>query len=57
MVGSTMIATGLPASRVLSDVDRGFAVDAQPFGVSTFRGLAILFLEIGEDGVGFWNFF
>jgi hypothetical protein len=63
VIGGAVVATGFPAARVLADLHRGFAVDAQAFdllllvGLSCCDGLAILGLEVGEDSLRFREFF
>jgi hypothetical protein len=41
---------------VLANVHRGLAVHAQSHDRTLF-GCLVLFLHVGEDGVGFWNLF
>ncbi|WP_288130264.1 hypothetical protein [Accumulibacter sp.] len=33
------------------------AVHAQSFGLTSLLVLSVFFMEIGEEGIGFWNFF
>jgi hypothetical protein len=63
VVSGPVVATGLPTSRIVPDLHRGFAVDAQaldlPFlaGCSLRYGLSVFFRDVGEDGVRFREFF
>jgi hypothetical protein len=63
VVRGPVVATGFPPARVLADLHRGFAVDAQAFDlpllivVSWREGLAILFGEVGKDGIRLREFF
>jgi len=47
---------GHAAAGVFADVDRRLAVHAQSYDRYAFTGL-IFGLDVGEDGVGFWDFF
>jgi len=63
VVGGPVVATGFPAACVIPDLHRGLAVDAQALdrpvrvGIPLRQGLAIPFGEVGEDGIGFREFF
>jgi hypothetical protein len=63
MVSGAALATFFFATRVRADLHRGFTVNAQALdllllvGVSWRQRLAILFCEVGKDGVCFRAFF
>ena len=63
VVGGPVVAPGFPAAGVVPDLHRGFAVDAQALdrpirvGIPLREGLAIPFGQVGEDSIGFRNFF
>lgn len=63
VVGGPVVAPGFPAAGVVPDLHRGFAVDAQALdrpirvGIPLREGLDIPFGQVGEDGIGFLNFF
>ena len=56
MITGLVIPSCLAPSRRLTELDGGFGIDTQPFGLF---GLTpnVLGLEVGKDGVGFWDFF
>jgi len=54
---SHVVVNGLVvAAGVLADVHRGLAVHAQSHDRTAFAGL-VLVLDVGEDRIGFWDFF
>jgi hypothetical protein len=63
MVGGPVVATGFSPARVLANLHRGFAINAQALdlsrlvGVCSRDGLAVLFGEVGKDGICFREFF
>ena len=57
VVGGAVVAPGLPAPRVVADVDGGLAVHAQPLDRPAAGRLPVLGLEVGEDRVGRGDFF
>ncbi len=57
VVGGAMVAPGLPAPRIVADVDGRLAVDAHALDVPTPGRLPVLLLDVGEDGVSFRPFF
>ncbi len=56
VVGCLVIAPRLAAPRVLANIDRRLAVDAQANDGFALASALVVF-DIGEDGVGFWDFF
>ena len=56
MVSSLVVSTGLAATRVRADVDRGLAVDAHAQDARVLAS-TIFGPDVGEDGVGFRDFF
>jgi hypothetical protein len=63
VISGPVVATGLPTSRIVPDLHRGFAVDAQALDLPRLAGfflrygLPVFFRDVGEDGVRFWEFF
>ena len=58
VIGGAVVQACLTASGVLTEVDRGFTVNTQAFeGAAGVDHVAIFGVDIGEDGVGFGNFF
>lgn len=55
VIGGLIVAACFPASRIVANLHRGFAIYAQ--ALDCFIWLRIFCLQVGEDGVGFWNFF
>ncbi len=56
VVGGSGVATGATTPRVVADLDRGLAVHTHSHDASVVTGL-VFGLEIGEDGIGFRDFF
>lgn len=50
------IASGLPATRILANVHRGFAIQTQSFDATVFT-FAIFGFDVVEDRIGFGQFF
>ena len=57
VVGGAVVAPGLPAPRIVADVDAGLAVHAQTLDRPAVGRLPVLCLEVGEDRVGRGDFF
>jgi hypothetical protein len=56
MVNGLVVPACPPAAGVFADVHRGLAVHAQAHDRTACGGL-VLVLEVGEDGIGFGDFF
>jgi hypothetical protein len=56
VIGSLIVAPRHTAAGVVTNVHRGLAVHAQSHDRLSIAGL-VLFLDVGEDGIGFRNFF
>jgi hypothetical protein len=57
VVGRSVVATGLAATRILADAHGRLAVHAQSLGVAPLPARPILGLDVGKEGVRFRNFF
>jgi hypothetical protein len=63
VVSGPIVTPGFPTARVVSDLHRGFAIHTQALDLPVWvrirlrKGFAILFGEVGKDGVGFRDFF
>ncbi len=57
VVGGLVITPSFPAAGIIPDVHGGLAVHAQSLGLASLPGFSVLFMEIGEEGIGLWNFF
>lgn len=55
MVTGSIIPSGLAAPCKVTDLDRGFAIQAQAFGATAC--LSVMSVDVLKDGVCFWNFF
>ena len=57
MIGGLVVTPGLAAARILANLHRRLAVHGQALDVVAVRASSILGVEVGEDGVGFRDFF
>ncbi len=57
MVDGLVVTPGLPATGIFADLHAGLAVHAQTLGLAPLNPVPVLFLEVGEDGVRFRDFF
>lgn len=56
MIGSPVVSTRLAATRVLADFHCRLTVHAHAQNARVFAA-RIFGVDVGEDGVGFWDFF
>lgn len=57
VVGGLIVTSSFSPSGIVADLYGRLAVHAQALGLPSFPALSVLFMEVGEDGVGLWNFF
>ena len=56
MISCSWIASSLPTTRILPNLDRGFAIEAQSFDAAVVA-FAIFGFDVVEDRIGFGEFF
>lgn len=57
MIGGLVVPPGLAAARILANLHRRFAVHGEALDVVAVGAASILGGEVGEDGIGFLDFF
>jgi hypothetical protein len=56
MIAGSVVSSGLTRAREITNVECGFAIDAQAFDAVVIC-LPVVGLDVVEDGVCFWDFF